>query len=631
MKKYIIVQRIGRLGRIKMSAQNKSFAFTEKDTGKASNDKSLLVGIDLGTTTSSMGIMRGHGDTMVPEIVHMESGRTVIPSCVMYHKGEFVVGEEAYKQRYKPNVIYSVKSIMGTNKKVELSWGGKTHEFTPAEISAEILKEMVRQAEKKYGQGTIKNVTITVPAYFDSAQREATMEAGRLAGLNVVSLINEPTAASLAYSMGEDVKTQHVLVYDFGGGTFDVSLVRISKPQEDVSFSLLKLSDEKAEDKIIVEVVDVDGDNKLGGDDIDRALFSELAKSINAVMKQHGVKIDFEKDCSREYREELILRLENYKKRGFEDHSFEMNIRTNLNDSKGTRVDISVTLTKETFKRALAPVYNKTKTITSNLIKKHEDIEITKIVLVGGSTENKTLREQLQRDFKNIPVFAELKAFEAVALGAAVNTGIRLGKSKASLFDVIAIPIGFKMFDGKFRRMIGKGELLPVKVTDVCTTVEDNQESIRLEVYQGFSSEAVENKFLGELVIDNIPKGKAQEIQIKISLQVDITGVLTCFVQIGGVQVEKRLQNILVVEDENKKLGKYNKKLLRWKRILGDKAEKSPVSELFSQAAEGDEIAVQKLSSLVKEIGKDYRKEEIAEEIRTMQEQVGSTDYASEE
>ena len=272
----------------------------------------LSIGIDLGTTNSAVSIMIGD-KVRIPKIVKLSSGKTTLPSCVMWlGEDNWVVGDLAYNQRHRSNSAYSMKKYMGSQHVERLSYQGEGYELTPVKFSSLILAKLKEEVESIYGKGIVNKVTITVPAYFDDSQRKDTKKAGELAGWEVVRIINEPTSASLAYTMGELSKSETAMVFDLGGGTFDVNMIRFVKDDKKFDFPLLDLSiDDDREDRVSVNILSTDGDTKLGGDNLDDYL-TDLALD-----KMGFCKAEF----TVEQIKELTLIIEKEKKLGDWDRS----------------------------------------------------------------------------------------------------------------------------------------------------------------------------------------------------------------------------------------------------------------------------------------------------------------------
>lgn len=523
-------------------------------------------GIDLGTTNSAISVLRSG---KIPDIIKLDNGSSTLPSCVLWTgKGdEFIVGHEAYKNRYKANAIYSVKRIMGSDKDVVLKYGNKEKILKPEEVSALILRELANQASKNYGE--VKDVVITVPAYFDNKQLEATRRAGELAGLNVLKTFREPTSASLLYNIEDTGKSEvQVLVYDLGGGTFDVSLVKISQTKDTseidsiYGFTNNNISDESG--KFTLSVLRTEGDSHLGGDDIDNELYKILEEKLIA----KGVDVKY---IPNEMKEQLKLKLESKKKDSAIGHL--MNLNFKLNDSKGTEVREQVLFTTEDLFRATEVVYRKTKKLVENTLSGFNPDLLDSIVLVGGSTKSPLLKSMLRRDFPSVKIDDALNPDESVALGAAVEAHrVKFGDNNVSVFDVLPLSIGI-LADGEINKLIMRNQVVPYSASKIFTNTRDNQEQISVHVYQGNSNRPEECVNLGSLIIKDIPKGKAHTVKIQVKLEVNAEGILQCGVLVGDTYKKLVLTNLFTGKESESKDAKPSidkvkaKKVGRWRSL----------------------------------------------------------------
>lgn len=516
-------------------------------------------GIDLGTTNSCISTIIS-GST--PEIIPLYGGASTLPSCIMW-KGvgkEFIVGREAYDNRYKESAIYSVKRLMGSGEIVTLRYSGKELKLTPSEVSAEILKELVKQASVFHKN--IKDVVITVPAYFDNKQIEDTVEAGKLAGLTVLNILREPTSASLVYNLDKTDKDEElILVYDLGGGTFDVSLVKVTKICEDEdseSFnSLYDFSDNSVvSDKSgssILTVLKNEGDMHLGGDDID----FELYKIIEDKIRAEGYDVNY---IPREVKERLLLQVEQLKKMG--EGIYKIPINFKLNNVAGDRVKADIMINEKDFKDSIRIIYKKTKAKLDLVLADSSDL-LSSIVLVGGSTKSNLIKEFLKRDFPGLKLNDTLNPDEAVALGAGIQAKrIKHNDDNLEVFDIIPLSIGV-LADGFVTRVINKNQTVPFSYPKLFTTTIDNQEEINIEVYQGNSPLKEECLYLGNLIVKDIPKGPAYKVAISITLSIDSNGLLQCSSDINGKHNSVELVNLFASSSKSNKV--ENRKLLRWR------------------------------------------------------------------
>lgn len=511
-----------------------------------------VFGIDLGTTNSAISVIT-KGDK--PETIVLTNGRSTMPSCVMWKDGKFIIGEEAYRHREMSNVIYSVKRYMqDPGKTVTFQDGDKSLTMTPAEVSAKILEGLVEQTGGVYGE--IQDVVITVPAYFDQNGRNATRKAAELAGLNLIDIINEPTAAALCYDVkGDGGDTTDFLTFDFGGGTFDITLARITGGNDEKELDDIYGMETSESKKKIIQCLAIEGDSHLGGDDVDRDLFKIVGKKIEEVT---GVSVS---ELSREYQESLILRLERLKKMGTEG-LYEVGVDTT--SVNGKKVQCSVLVERDDFLASLIPSYKKCKKITDKLLKRTENVAKT-IILVGGSTKNPLLVQLLKEDYPDFIISNAVNQDLAVTLGAAVKGKIdKFGSEAVSIFDILPISIGIDDED-KMTPLIKAGTVLPATAVHNFTNCVDNQERMRLRIIQGSSKFAEECVCLGELLFDGLPHAREGELQLSVSLTVNANSQLVCTGCINGMSKELKLS--LTGESEEKKSNCDDKLKRRWARF----------------------------------------------------------------
>lgn len=540
----------------------------KQDIIKDLTKNTVAFGIDLGTTNSAISVIpSGNHSVIIP----LAEGRTTIPSCVMWtgEGREFIVGKAAYEKRYEENCIYSVKRLMqDVNATVTFKKDGKELVMRPAEVSAEILKGLVKEAGDTYGE--IKDVVVTVPAYFDINGKKATKEAVELAGLNLLGIIAEPTAASLCYELApNDGCIKDIMVYDLGGGTFDVSLVRITDnantPEKEALMKIYGF-DKTENDDVgrTVSVICSDGDTRLGGDDFDIELFNVVMELV----RQQG----FTGEVSVEDKERLILELEKLKKSGVNS--------TYLHTCKFTNPESSyrVTITPVEFAKALEPIYQRTRVIVERVLSEHKNSADT-LVMVGGSTKNPHLIDKLRRDYPSFIINNAFPPDESVALGAGIHAKeLKFGDKAVSVFDSLAIGIGVVEGD-KLKNIIPKNSQYPVTKTKIFTNVVDNQESIQVTLMQGNSVYVEEAIPLGTLLIDGLPQVPAENLDIYINLAINANGILNCSTEIhnpstGEDPIVRNLElNLSKVESTgSKKLSKDEKLVKKWSK----KAESLP-------------------------------------------------------
>ena len=451
------------------------------------------IGIDLGTTNSCVAVMEGGEATVIP---NAEGGRTT-PSVVAFTKdGERLVGQVAKRQAITnpDNTIISVKRLMGSDQKVKA--GGK--EFSPQEISAMILQKLKMDAEAYLGE-PVTHAVITVPAYFNDSQRQATKDAGKIAGLEVQRIINEPTAASLAYGMDKD-NDQKIMVYDLGGGTFDVSI--------------LELGDG------IFEVLATCGNNRLGGDDFDERIINYLAEEFK---KENGIDLKQDKMA--------LQRL----KEAAEKAKIELSgvTTSNINlpfitaDASGPK-HLDMTLTRAKFDELTHDLVEATMEPTRKALSDAglSAGEIDKVLLVGGSSRIPAVQEAVKKITGKEP-HKGINPDECVAVGAAIQAGVLTGDvSGIVLLDVTPLSLGLETLGGVFTKLIDRNTTIPAKKSQVFSTAADGQTSVEIHVLQGEREMAAYNKTLGKFHLDGIPSAPRGVPQIEVTFDIDANGIV---------------------------------------------------------------------------------------------------------
>lgn len=487
--------------------------------------RDLIMGIDLGTTNSAVAIYTAD---RVPKLVPMTAGgKTTMQSCVRWDGGaNFTVGEQAYRERYKSNVCYSVKRIMGSGKTVKFrldSAGDGCDSFlemTPAQVSAEILKALAAKANEYY-PGVYKCV-ITVPAYFNQRQIQDTLEAAKLANLDCVQILKEPTSASYIYSNLGYAQDGSVMVYDLGGGTFDVTVMsflkRSSIPEKVIrtlkkSYKIDVMSgDTDGSSLYFCRVLGTYGDTELGGDDIDR----ELASIVSRDNKCFGS--DFEM---------LVLRCEQFKKGNTEAQDVVV---------AGNKYRI----TREDLMKAIKVVFDRTLDIL-NTIPKDQLEHIKTIVLVGGSTKSDYLVQLIEETFPGVEVSRVLDPDATVALGAgAVAKDLMQGKG-AAYQDVLPLAIGVLDSSSIIDICVPKNTALPFTMSRTYHTVVDNQEAVSVDIYQGLSTDPKECTYLGRLRVADLPKRPAGKLDVTVSFLLTAQGRLKVTSTVEGVTTPQEL------------------------------------------------------------------------------------------
>ena len=459
------------------------------------------VGIDLGTTNSCIATLEG-GE---PTVIENAEGARTTPSVVAFSKsGEILVGEVAKRQAVTnvDRTISSVKRHMGTDWSVEID--GK--KWTPQEISAQILMKLKRDAEQKLGE-PVPDAVITCPAYFNYAQRQATKDAGKIAGLNVLRIINEPTAAALAYGLEKGKEDERILVFDLGGGTFDVSLLEIGK--DDDGFST-------------IQVQATNGDNHLGGDDWDQKIIDWL---VGEVKNKYGVDLSKDKIALQRLKEAA----EQAKKELSSATSTQISMQYLAMTPDGTPVHLDETLTRAHFEEMTSDLLNRCRTPFNNVLSDAgiSVSDINHVVLVGGSTRMPAVKELVKELTGGKEANQSVNPDEVVAVGAAVQSGVIKGDRKdVLLIDVTPLSLGIETKGGIMTKLIDRNTAIPTKRSEIFSTAEDNQPSVLIQVYQGEREFARDNKPLGTFELTGIAPAPRGVPQIEVTFDIDANGIV---------------------------------------------------------------------------------------------------------
>ncbi|STY75399.1 Heat shock protein 70 [Macrococcoides caseolyticum] len=468
---------------------------------------SKVIGIDLGTTNSCVAVLEG-GE---PKVIANPEGNRTTPSVVAFKNGETQVGEVAKRQAItNPNTIISIKRHMGTDYKVNIE--GK--EYSPQEISAMILQNLKATAESYLGEKVTKAV-ITVPAYFNDAERQATKDAGKIAGLEVERIINEPTAAALAYGLDKTDKEQKVLVFDLGGGTFDVSI--------------LELGDG------VFEVLSTSGDNKLGGDDFDQVIIDHLVEEFK---KENGLDLSQDKMA--------MQRLKDAAEKAKKDLSGVSSTQISLpfiSAGEAGPLHLEVTLSRAKFEELSHTLVERTMGPTRQAMKDAglSNADIDEVILVGGSTRIPAVQEAIKKELGKEPNKG-VNPDEVVAMGAAIQGGVISGDVKdVVLLDVTPLSLGIETMGGVSTVLIERNTTIPTSKSQVFSTAADNQPAVDIHVLQGERQMAADNKTLGRFQLTDIPPAPRGVPQIEVTFDIDKNGIVNVTAKDLGTQKEQKI------------------------------------------------------------------------------------------
>lgn len=541
---------------------------------------SKIIGIDLGTTNSCAAVLEAGAPKVIP---NPEGGRTT-PSVVAFKNGERIVGESAKRQAItNPNTVSSIKRLMGTDKKVELD--GK--KYTPEEVSAMILSYIKDYAESYLGE-KVEKAVITVPAYFTDSQRQATKNAGKIAGLEVERIINEPTAAALSYGL-EKEDGQTILVYDLGGGTFDVSI--------------LELGDG------VFEVKATNGNNKLGGDDFDERIIEYLVKEFK---KENGIDLSKDKMAMQRLKEVA----EKAKKDLSGVTSTQISAPFITQGEDGGPLHLDVTLSRAKFEDLISDLVESTLDPVNKALKdaKMTKKDIDKVVFVGGSTRIPMVYDLITKELGKEPS-REVNPDEVVAMGAAIQGGVLTGDvNDIVLLDVTPLSLGLETLGGVMTTLIPRNTTIPASRTEVFSTAADNQPAVDIHILQGERPMAADNKTLGNFQLNNIPPAPRGVPKIEVTFDIDANGIVNVKAKDLGTNKEQSITITSSTNLSDEEIEKMRKEAEENKEADEKRKEEAEVKNEAEQLVFQTKKAIKDLGDKVDKKDKEEA-EELVEEL----------------
>ena len=540
---------------------------------------SKIIGIDLGTTNSCVSVLEGSEPKV---IANPEGGRTT-PSVVAFKNGETIVGDAAKRQMVtNPDTVYSIKRLMGTDQKVKAN--GK--EYTPEEISAMILSYMKDYAESYLGEKVTKAV-ITVPAYFNDAQRQATKNAGKIAGLEVERIINEPTAAALAYGIDKQEDAHTILVYDLGGGTFDVSI--------------LELGDG------VYEVKSTSGNNKLGGDDFDNRISDYL---VSEFKKENGIDLSTDKMA--------MQRIKDAAEKAKKDLSGVTSTQISLpfiSQGDNGPLHLEMNLTRAKFEDLISDLVESTLDPVRKALKdaKMTKDDINKVIFVGGSTRIPMVTELVKKELGKEPSKG-VNPDEVVSMGAAIQGGVLTGEvNDIVLLDVTPLSLGIETMGGVMTVLIPRNTTIPTSKSQIFSTAADNQPAVDVHVLQGERQMAADNKTLGNFQLGNIAPAPRGVPQIEVTFDIDANGIVNVKAKDLGTGKEQSITITSHTSLTDEEIDKMVKEAEANKEKDAERKEKADIKNDIEQLTYATEKAIKDLGDKIGDKEKSEAEEAVKE------------------